>query len=76
LYPADFCNREEELKNALATSRSNVRDLEIKVREIEAGGLELKRAMKEATDSEYAVSQKLAYETATRRTLKPSLKLF
>jgi hypothetical protein len=35
---ADFRNREEELKNALATSRSNVRDLEVKVREIEARG--------------------------------------
>jgi hypothetical protein len=34
------------MKNALATSRSKVRDLELKVREIEAGGLELKRAMK------------------------------
>jgi hypothetical protein len=42
LYPADFRNREEELKNALATSRSKVLDLEIKVREIEADGLELK----------------------------------
>jgi hypothetical protein len=51
LYLADFRNREEELKNALATSRSKVRHLEIKVWEIEAGGLELKRAMKEATDS-------------------------
>jgi chromosome segregation ATPase len=70
LYPADFRNREEELKNALATSRSKVRDLEIKVREIEAGGLELKRAMKEATDSEYNISQKLAYETAARRGLE------
>jgi chromosome segregation ATPase len=70
LYPVDFHNREEELKNALATSRSKVRDLEIKVREIEAGGLELKRAMKEATDSEYAVSQKLAYETGARRGLE------
>jgi hypothetical protein len=29
---ADFHNREEELKNALATSRGKVRDLEIKVR--------------------------------------------
>jgi hypothetical protein len=67
LHPVDFWNREEELKNALATSRSKVRDLEIKVWEIEAGGLELKRAMKEATDSEYAISQKLAYETAARR---------
>jgi hypothetical protein len=70
LYPVDFHNREEELKNALATSGSKVRDLEIKVREIEAGGLELKRAMKEATDSEYAVSQKLAYETGARRGLE------
>jgi hypothetical protein len=67
LHPVDFRNREEELKNALVTSRSKVRDLEIKVWEIEAGGLELKRAMKEATDSEYAISQKLAYETAARR---------
>jgi hypothetical protein len=61
---AVFRNR-KELKNALATSRGKVRDLEIKVREIEAGGLELNRVMKEATDSEYAISQKLAYETAT-----------
>jgi hypothetical protein len=36
--------------------------LEISLWEAEAGGQELKRAMKEATDSEYAVSQKLAYE--------------
>jgi chromosome segregation ATPase len=63
LYPTDFRNREEELKNALATSSS-------KVREINAGGLELKRAMKEATDNEYAISQKLAYETAARRGLE------
>jgi hypothetical protein len=42
----------------------------LKVQEIEAGGLELKRAMKEATDSEYAISQKLAYETAARRGLE------
>jgi hypothetical protein len=75
LYPADFRNREEEPKNALATSRSKVRDLEIKVREIEAGGLELKRAMKEATDSEYTVSQKLAYETGARRGLEAEFKV-
>jgi hypothetical protein len=67
---ADFRNHEEELKNALATSRSKVRDLELKVREIKAGGLELKQAMKEATESEYAVSKKLAYETAARRSLE------
>jgi hypothetical protein len=67
---ADFRNREEELKNALATSRSKIHGLEGKVREIEAGGLELKRVMKEATESEYAVSQKLAYETAACRALE------
>jgi hypothetical protein len=70
LYPTDFCNREEELKNALATSRSKIRDLEIRVRESEAGGLALKQAMREATDSEYAISQKLAYETGARRGLE------
>jgi hypothetical protein len=66
----DFRNREEELKNALTTSRSKIRGLEVKVRVIEAGGLELKWAMKEATESEYAISQKLAYETAARRGLE------
>jgi predicted nucleic acid-binding Zn-ribbon protein len=58
----EFRNREEELKNALAASKSKVRDLEISLQEAEAGGQELKRAMKEATDSEYTISQKLAYE--------------
>jgi chromosome segregation ATPase len=67
---ADFRNCEEELKNALATFGSKVWDLKLKVREIQAGGLELKRAMKEAADSEYAISQKLAYETAARRGLE------
>jgi hypothetical protein len=67
---ANFCNRREELKNALATSRSKIQGLEVKVREIEAGGLELKWAMKEATESEYAISQKLAFETAARRGLE------
>jgi hypothetical protein len=70
LYHADFRNREEELKNALATSRSKVEDLEIRVRKSEAGGLALKQAMKEAIDSEYAISQKLAYETGARRGLE------
>jgi hypothetical protein len=42
----------------------------MKVRDIEAGGLALKQAMKEATDSEYAISQKLAYDTAARRGLE------
>jgi hypothetical protein len=42
----------------------------MKVWEIEAGGLELKRVMKEDTDSEYTISQKLAYEIAARRSLE------
>jgi hypothetical protein len=67
LYLEDFRNCEEGLKNALAASKSKVQDLEVKVREIEAGGLELKRVMKEAIESEYAISQKLAYETGARR---------
>jgi hypothetical protein len=67
---ANFRNRDEELKNALATSGRKIQGLEGKVREIEAGGLELKRAMKEATESEYAISQKLAYETTARRGLE------
>jgi chromosome segregation ATPase len=65
-----FCNREEELKNALAASKSKVRDLEISLREVDGGGRELKRVMKEATDSEYPVSQKLAYEKGARRGLE------
>jgi chromosome segregation ATPase len=67
---ADFRNRDEELNNALATSSSKVEDMELRVREIEAGGLELKRVMEEATASEYAISQKLAHETTSRRSLE------
>jgi hypothetical protein len=67
---AEFRNREEELKNALAASKSKVRDLEISLREVEVGGQELKRVMKEATDSEYAISQKLDYEKGARRGLE------
>jgi hypothetical protein len=70
LHLAEFCNREEELKNVLATSKGKARDLEISLWEAEAGGQELKRAMKEATDSEYAVSQKLSYEIGARQGLK------
>jgi hypothetical protein len=70
LYLAEFCNREEELKNALAASKSKVRDLEISLQEVEASGQELKQAMKEATNSEYPISQKLAYEKGARRGLE------
>jgi hypothetical protein len=67
---AEFRNREEELNNALAASKSKVRDLEMSLWEVEAGGQELKRTMKEATDSEYAISQKLAYEKEAHRGLE------
>jgi hypothetical protein len=59
---ADFRNREEDLNNDLKNTKEKVRSLEVTLREVEVGGQELKRAMKEAVDSEYAVSQKLAYE--------------
>jgi chromosome segregation ATPase len=76
LWCANFCclvgfrNHEEELDTALKKTMEKVQNLEVKVWEIEAGGLELKRAMKEAADSEYTVSQKLAYETRARRGLE------
>jgi hypothetical protein len=43
--------------------------LEVTLREVEAGGQELKRVMKEAADSEYAISQKLAYEKRAHQDL-------
>jgi hypothetical protein len=75
LYLAEFRNREEELKNALAASKSKVRDMEISLREVDAGGRELKRMMKEAIDSEYAISQQLAYEKGARRGLEAKFKV-
>jgi hypothetical protein len=54
----------------LKNTREKVRDLQVTLREVEAGGQELKRAMKEATDSEYAVSQKLDYEKGAHRYLE------
>jgi hypothetical protein len=46
----------------LKNTNEKVRSLEVSLQEVDAGGQELKRAMKEAADSEYVVSQKLAYE--------------
>jgi hypothetical protein len=46
----------------MKNTKEKVRSLEVTLREVEAGGQELKRVMKEAADSEYVVSQKLAYE--------------
>jgi hypothetical protein len=65
-----FRNREEELDTALKNTKEKVRDLEVTLREVKAGGQRLKRAMKEAADSQYVVSQKLAYETGARRGLE------
>jgi chromosome segregation ATPase len=65
-----FRNREEELDIALKNTKEKIRNLEVTLREVEAGGQELKQAMKEAADSEYAISQKLAYETGARRGLE------
>jgi hypothetical protein len=49
--------------------------LEVSLQEVEAGGQELKRAMKEAADSEYVVSQKLAYETEAHQGLEVEFKV-
>jgi chromosome segregation ATPase len=67
---ADFRNREEDLNNNPKNTKDKVRSLEVTLREVEAGGQELKWAMKEAADSEYVVSQKLAYEKRARRDLE------
>jgi hypothetical protein len=42
---ADSRNREEELNNDLKNTKEKVRNLEVSLREVEAGGQELKRAM-------------------------------
>jgi hypothetical protein len=54
----------------LKNTKEKVRNLEVTLREVETGGQELKRAMKEAVDSEYAVSQKLAYEKQAHQDLE------
>jgi hypothetical protein len=54
----------------LKNTKEKVRSLEVALREVEAGGQELKQAMKEAADIEYAVSEKLTYETGTCRGLE------
>ena len=74
-YFADFRKREEDLNNKLKNTKEKVRSLEVTLREVEAGGQELKRAMKETTDSEYAVSQKLAYEKRARQDLEVNLEV-
>jgi hypothetical protein len=58
----EFHRLEDDLKNDLKNTKEKVRSLEVTLREVETGGQELKRVMKETIDSEYAISQKLAYE--------------
>jgi hypothetical protein len=50
----------------LRNTKEKVRNLEVTLREAEAGGYKLKRAMKETAASEYVVSQMLAYEKRAR----------
>jgi chromosome segregation ATPase len=54
----------------LKNTKEKVRSLEVTLREVETRGQELKRAMKEAADSEYALFQKLSYEKRARRDLE------
>jgi hypothetical protein len=42
-----FRNREEELNNDLKNTKENVQNLDVSLREVDVGGQELKRAMKE-----------------------------
>jgi hypothetical protein len=52
------------------TAKEKVRSLEVNLREAETGTEELKRLMKATIDSEYVVSQKLAYEKQARKDLE------
>jgi predicted secreted protein len=47
----------------------------VSLRDVDAGGQELKRVMKEAADSEYDISQKLAYEKEARWDLEVEFKV-
>jgi flagellar biosynthesis chaperone FliJ len=73
LCAVEFHRREDELKNELKNTKEKVRSMEVKLREVEVGGQELKRVMKETIDSEFAITQKLAYETQARRDIEISL---
>jgi hypothetical protein len=62
IHFAYFCKHEENLNNDIKNTKEKVRSLELMLREVEAGGQELKRVMKEAADNDYVVSHKVAYE--------------
>jgi hypothetical protein len=56
LYIAYFHRQEDDLKNELKNTKDNVRSLEVNLREVEAGGQEMKQVMKETIDNEFDVS--------------------
>jgi septal ring factor EnvC (AmiA/AmiB activator) len=70
-----FHRCEDNLKNDLKNTKEKVRSLEMTLREVEPGGQDLKRVMKETVDSEYALSQKLAYEKQARQDLEVNLEV-
>jgi chromosome segregation ATPase len=72
---AHFRKREDDLNNDLKNTKEKACSLEVTLQDVEARGQELKRAMKEAADSEYAVSQKLAYEKRARQDLEVNLEV-
>jgi chromosome segregation ATPase len=67
--------REDDLNNDLKSTKERVRSLEVNLREAEAGAEEIKQLMKGTIDSEYAVSQMLAYEKQSRKDLEVSLEV-
>jgi chromosome segregation ATPase len=71
----DFHRREDDLKHDMKNTKEKVRSLEVTLREVEAGGQELKRVMKQIVNSEYAISQKLAYEKRARQDLEVNLEV-
>jgi hypothetical protein len=70
---ANFRNHEEVLNNDLKNTKEKVWSLEVTLREVEVGGHELKRAIKEAADSEYVVSQNLDHEKRACQDLEVNL---
>jgi hypothetical protein len=72
---AYFHKREDDYKNDLKNTKEKVRSFEVTLREVEARGQELKRVMKETVDSEYTISQKLAYEKRARHDLEVNLEV-
>jgi chromosome segregation ATPase len=67
--------RGDDLKNDLKNTKKRVRSLEVNLQKAEAGAEEIKQLMKGTIDSEYAVSQKLAYEKQARKDLEVSLEV-